>query len=348
MSLSLIMLRAGSADTIIARRQWCIRPSTPTSFIPTSRRPERYALVVSALVPYKRIDVAIDACRLGWRAAHDRRRRSRAGAARARGGRVGRERRRFSAAVSNDDDPRSLPARRGRRSCPAKKTSASCRVEAQACGRPVVALGRGGAAETIVDGRHGRARRRPDAGAFADAMHGARRPGVGRARHPRATPSGFSRSALRRRDRRVCASISAEPRAMVNRHNRLLVTFHVLIGRAARRVGVHHRLRAALPHEAVTALIPVTKASRRSGSTSTILPFIALLVPLGFQLQGLYRLRRGRSRVDDFFAVFVGTILAVVFGIVARCTCRRTSRRARPRRAATSRCRRRCGRSSSC
>ena len=40
-------------------------------------------------------------------------------------------------------------------------------------------------------------------------------------------------------------------------------------------------------------------------------------MPLGFQLQGLYRLRRGRSRVDDFFAVFVGSILAVVFGIVA-------------------------------
>ena len=48
-----------------------------------------------------------------------------------------------------------------------------------------------------------------------------------------------------------------------------------------------------------------------------MLPFIAVLVPLGFQLQGLYRLRRGRSRVDDFFAVFVGSILAVVFGIVA-------------------------------
>jgi Undecaprenyl-phosphate glucose phosphotransferase len=48
-----------------------------------------------------------------------------------------------------------------------------------------------------------------------------------------------------------------------------------------------------------------------------VLPFIAILVPLGFQLQGLYRLRRGRSRVDDFFAVFVGSILAVVFGIVA-------------------------------
>jgi Undecaprenyl-phosphate glucose phosphotransferase len=40
-------------------------------------------------------------------------------------------------------------------------------------------------------------------------------------------------------------------------------------------------------------------------------------VPVGFYLQGLYRLRRGRSRVDDFFAVFVGSILAVMFGVVA-------------------------------
>ena len=41
------------------------------------------------------------------------------------------------------------------------------------------------------------------------------------------------------------------------------------------------------------------------------------MVPLGFFLQGLYRLRRGRSRVDDFFAVFVGSILAVVFGMMS-------------------------------
>ena len=48
-----------------------------------------------------------------------------------------------------------------------------------------------------------------------------------------------------------------------------------------------------------------------------MLPFIGVLVPFAFHVQGLYRLRRGRSRVDDFFAVFVGSILAVVFGIVA-------------------------------
>ena len=64
MSRTLSMLRAGSADTIIARRLWCIRRSTPISSVPTRPLPSAYALVVSALVPYKRLDVAIDACRL--------------------------------------------------------------------------------------------------------------------------------------------------------------------------------------------------------------------------------------------------------------------------------------------
>ena len=47
-----------------------------------------------------------------------------------------------------------------------------------------------------------------------------------------------------------------------------------------------------------------------------MLPFVAVLTPLAFQLQGVYRLRRGRSRVDDFFAVLIGSILAVVLGVV--------------------------------
>src|SRR4029077_14750563 len=66
-----------------------------------------------------------------------------------------------------------------------------------------------------------------------------------------------------------------------------------------------------------TGLIPITKGIPPLRQYLTLLPFIAVLVPLGFHLQSLYRLRRGRSRVDDFFAVFVGTILAVVFGIFA-------------------------------
>jgi Undecaprenyl-phosphate glucose phosphotransferase len=100
---------------------------------------------------------------------------------------------------------------------------------------------------------------------------------------------------------------------MVNRHNRLLVAFHVL---SDTFLGIVAFLLAyALRFH--TGLIPIPKGVPPLNQYINVLPFIAVLVPFGFQLQGLYRLRRGRSRVDDFFAVFVGTILAVVFGIVA-------------------------------
>jgi len=104
---------------------------------------------------------------------------------------------------------------------------------------------------------------------------------------------------------------------MVSRHNRLLVTFHVLsdalLGVTAFIIAYELRFHSDL----ISGLIPITKGMPPLQQYINVLPFIAILVPLGFQLQGLYRLRRGRSRVDDFFAVFVGSILAVVFGIVA-------------------------------
>jgi Undecaprenyl-phosphate glucose phosphotransferase len=97
------------------------------------------------------------------------------------------------------------------------------------------------------------------------------------------------------------------------RHNRLLVTLHVLadcfLGIAAFLIAYAIRFH--------TDLIPITKGLPPVGNYMMVLPFIAVLVPVGFHLQGLYRLRRGRSRVDDFFAVFVGSILSVVFGIMA-------------------------------
>ena len=44
-------------------------------------------------------------------------------------------------------------------------------------------------------------------------------------------------------------------------------------------------------------------------------PFIGLLLPFGLWVQGAYRLGRVRSRVDDFFAVLVGSVIAVTLGI---------------------------------
>ena len=100
---------------------------------------------------------------------------------------------------------------------------------------------------------------------------------------------------------------------MMRRYNRLLVAFYIitdaLLGMAALILAYLLRFESGL--------IPVTKGNPPFEEYLQMLPFIALLVPVSFQVQGLYRLRRGRSRVDDFFAVFVGTILAGILGLFA-------------------------------
>jgi Undecaprenyl-phosphate glucose phosphotransferase len=99
---------------------------------------------------------------------------------------------------------------------------------------------------------------------------------------------------------------------MVRRQNRLLVTLHVvadaLLGLVAFGLAYYIRFDSGL--------IPLIKGRPPFANYMQVMPFIALLVPLAFQLHGVYRIRRGRSRVDDFFGVFVGTVLAVVLGIV--------------------------------
>ena len=112
-------------------------------------------------------------------------------------------------------------------------------------------------------------------------------------------------------------STAAEARhdAMMRRYNRLLVGFYVVsdafLGIAA--FVIAYVLRFASP---IADLIPPIKGVPPFGQYVDMLPFIGILVPIAFHVQGLYRLRRGRSRVDDFFAVFVGSILATVLGIV--------------------------------
>jgi Undecaprenyl-phosphate glucose phosphotransferase len=100
---------------------------------------------------------------------------------------------------------------------------------------------------------------------------------------------------------------------MVRRYNRLLVAFYVITD--ALLAMWAFLLAYGIRFE--SGLVPVTKGYPPIENYFNILPFVALLTPLAFQIQGIYRLRRGRSRVDDFFAVLVGSILAVVFGVVA-------------------------------
>ena len=98
---------------------------------------------------------------------------------------------------------------------------------------------------------------------------------------------------------------------MVRHYNRVLVGFHVvsdsLLGMTAFVLAYMIRFEAGL--------LPVTKGHPPFDPYLDVLPVIGLLVPFSFQLLGMYRLRRGRSRVDDFFAVFIGSVLTVVLGL---------------------------------
>jgi Undecaprenyl-phosphate glucose phosphotransferase len=100
---------------------------------------------------------------------------------------------------------------------------------------------------------------------------------------------------------------------MVKRYNRLLVAFYVITdGLLAAWAFV---LAYGIRFE--SGLLPVTRGYPPIEQYINVLPLIVVVTPLAFQLQGIYRLRRGRSRIDDFFAVLIGSILAVVFGVMA-------------------------------
>ncbi|MFH1497153.1 MAG: glycosyltransferase [Verrucomicrobiota bacterium] len=118
--------------------------------VPNGRPPEDFYLVVSELVSYKRVDLAVEACtRLGRRlvvvgdGAEASRLRAMAGPTVEFHGRAGDE-------VVSD-----LLARCRAFLHPQIEDFGLTPVEAQACGRPVIALGRGGALETVQDGRTG-------------------------------------------------------------------------------------------------------------------------------------------------------------------------------------------------
>jgi Undecaprenyl-phosphate glucose phosphotransferase len=100
---------------------------------------------------------------------------------------------------------------------------------------------------------------------------------------------------------------------MVKRYNRLLVAFHIVVDAT---LGMAAFILAYLLRFE-TGMIAVTRGLPPIEQYLNVLPFIAVVVPLGFHLQGIYRLRRGRSRIDDFFNVLVGSIFAVVLGVVS-------------------------------
>lgn len=146
---------AGRIDRYYNRRATVVYPPVDTDFFlpaegyePSEAEP--YALIVSALVPYKRIEVAVEACaRVGipLRIAGDG--PERPALEKAAGSRA-----EFLGRVT-DEEVRELYRRAAVVLLPGEEDFGIVPLEAQACGRPVVALGRGGACETVIAGETG-------------------------------------------------------------------------------------------------------------------------------------------------------------------------------------------------
>jgi glycosyltransferase involved in cell wall biosynthesis len=150
------------------RESTVVYPPVDTAFYRPSddRRQTRSGfLVVSALVPYKRLDVAIDACRtLGVPLTIVG---------------TGPEQARLQAMAGSDvrflgwrsnEEIRELYRLSAATLLPGVEDFGMVPVEAQACGCPVVALGSGGAGETVVDGATGVLVFDPSIEAFADGL----------------------------------------------------------------------------------------------------------------------------------------------------------------------------------
>jgi glycosyltransferase involved in cell wall biosynthesis len=159
---------AGRIRRYYNRGSTVVYPPVDTGFfrLPDDRRAPRSGfLVVSALVPYKRLEVAIDACRRAGK------RLSIVG--------TGPELSRLQGAAGPDvtflgwrsnDEIRELYQRSAAVLLPGVEDFGKVPVEAQACGCPVVALDEGGAAETVLDGETGVLIPELSGDAFADGI----------------------------------------------------------------------------------------------------------------------------------------------------------------------------------
>jgi glycosyltransferase involved in cell wall biosynthesis len=143
---------AGRIRRYYNRGSTVVHPPVDTAFYrpDPARTPEPFFLVVSALVPYKRLDVAIRACadalaplKIVGKGPEEARLRQ---LARTVGADV------EFAGWLDDGQIRELYQRCQAVLMPGIEDFGLVPVEAQACGRPVVALAEGGALDSVVDG----------------------------------------------------------------------------------------------------------------------------------------------------------------------------------------------------
>jgi len=169
---------AGRIRRYYNREATVVYPPVDTDFFhPDPVVPGRGALVVSALVPYKRVDLAIDACRIAGVPLKivgdgpDRGLLERHAANASGPGKVANagDTIEFLGRLS-DEEVRRLYRGAAVVILPGEEDFGIVPLEAQACGRPVVAYARGGAVETVVPEETGYLVDDASPAAFADAI----------------------------------------------------------------------------------------------------------------------------------------------------------------------------------
>ena len=148
-----------------------VYPPVDTALFRSSGKPPgAHLLIVSALVPYKRIDLAIRACALAGAPL----RIVGTGPELARLRDAAGPRVEFLGSLS-DEQVRTAYQDAAAVLHPGIEDFGIVPVEAQACGRPVIALAQGGACETVIDGSTGVLVAEPTDTAFAAAIDRVRR-----------------------------------------------------------------------------------------------------------------------------------------------------------------------------
>jgi glycosyltransferase involved in cell wall biosynthesis len=188
---------AGRIGRYYNRRSAVVYPPVAIDFYtPESRSSARGFLIVSALVPYKRLDVAIEACRrlaapltIVGTGPEEARLRALAGPDT-----------RFLGWLP-DEEIRTLYRSAAATLLPGTEDFGIVPLESQACGTPVVALGDGGARETVVDGETGVLVAEPTVEAFTA--------GLNRATEASFDPAAARANALRFSKEQFVTSIKA-------------------------------------------------------------------------------------------------------------------------------------------
>ena len=127
-------------------------PINTERFFPADVEPEDFYVAFSRLVPYKRIDLAVSACKklgrklvvIGAGSEMENLKKL-----------AGNDKNILFAGRAEDSEVRSYLQRCRALIFCAEEDLGLTPLEAQACGRPVIAFGKGGALETVIDGKTG-------------------------------------------------------------------------------------------------------------------------------------------------------------------------------------------------